>query len=113
MRARTALADWLAKDDRREVEVDPSIYNSYVGEYELRRDCFFNTKIIITKDRNKLLGSFSGENSGEQNRFELTPESATRFFWKGEAVTFTFIRGANKEVSHLVWQEFGQARRIK
>jgi hypothetical protein len=111
-RARTALADWVAKDDRREVAVDPSIYDAYIGEYELRRGGFFDTKIIISRDRDKLIGSFSGELTGPQNRFELTPESATRFFWKGEAVTFAFAPSTHGKATHLVWREFGQARRL-
>lgn len=111
-RARGALGDWLAKEDLREVAVDPSVYEAYVGEYELRRNGFFDTKIIITKDQDKLIGSFSGELTGPQNRFELTPESAVRFFWKGEAVTFTFAEGADGKASHLVWREFGQERRL-
>lgn len=111
-RARVALADWVVKDDRRPVAVDPAVYDSYVGQYVLRRPGLFDTQIIVTKDQNKLVGSFSGELTGPQNRFELTPESSTRFFWKGEAVTFTFTPGVTGRVTHLIWNEFGQERRL-
>jgi hypothetical protein len=104
--------DWVAKDNHRQVTVNSSVYDAYVGEYESRRTGFFDTKIIVTKDQGKLIGSFSGEITGPQNRFELTPESSTRFFWKGEAVTFTFVTGADGAATHLVWREFGQERRL-
>lgn len=111
-RAQAALADWRNKDKHRQVAIDPTVLDPFVGEYELRRPGFFDTKIIISREQNKLMGSFSGENTGPQSRFELTQESATRFFWKGEAVTFTFERDPKDGRVYLLWREFGRTRRL-
>jgi CubicO group peptidase (beta-lactamase class C family) len=111
-RVRIALSDWRARDGRHESKVDPATFDAFVGEYEFRRAGFFTTTIAISRDGGKLFGSFIGENTGPQNRFELTPESASRFFWKGEAVTFSFIPGTDGKAGALIWREFGQERRL-
>ena len=46
---------------RKEIAVDPALYDQYVGEYELAPDFM----IVITKENNKLMGQATGQPKAE------------------------------------------------
>jgi len=74
-------ADDQEKKDRVQVKVDPAIYDLYEGTYSL--DNGMVIKIVRNKD--KLMGEAVG-----QAKFELFPESETKFFLKIIDAQITF-----------------------
>jgi len=65
------------------IKVDPEIYNSYTGEYELAP----NFIIMIIKENSHLFVQATG-----QPKFEIYPESETKFFLKVVDAQITFIK---------------------
>jgi CubicO group peptidase (beta-lactamase class C family) len=92
--------------ERTAVKVDPKIFDSYVGRYELRPDFIFT----ITRDGDRLLLEATG-----QPQAELFPESATKFFLKVVDAQVTFVKNEAGEVTHLILHQGGdrQAKKIK
>ncbi|MCA1601501.1 MAG: serine hydrolase, partial [Acidobacteria bacterium] len=98
--------DYLAKE-KVLAQVDPKIYASYAGQYELSP----NFILTITAEDGKLMGQASG-----QPKLELFPESETRFFALTVSVELTFVKDASGQVTHLVLRQGGQettAKKIK
>ncbi|MCA1601097.1 MAG: DUF3471 domain-containing protein, partial [Acidobacteria bacterium] len=98
--------DYLAKEKVLAL-VDPKIYGSYAGQYELAP----NFILTITAEDGKLMGQASG-----QPKLELFPESETRFFAITVSVELTFVKDASGQVTHLVLRQGGQdttAKKIK
>ncbi len=92
---------------RKEVEVDPAIYDAYVGEYELAP----NFTITISKDASKLMAQATG-----QPKLELFPESQTKFFVKEVSVQIEFVVDGSGKATGLVLYQGGQrlpAKKIK
>jgi CubicO group peptidase (beta-lactamase class C family) len=88
-----------------EAKIDPTILDAYVGNYELES----NFIIQITKENDRLVALVP-----EQPKFELYPESETKFFVKVAEGDFTFVKGASGKVTHLVLGPSGQkAKKIK
>ena len=73
-------------------KVDPAIYDGLVGEYQLGP----GFTIVITRDANRLLAQATG-----QAKFEIFPESETRFFAKVTPLTIVFVKGADGKVTRL------------
>ncbi len=87
-------------------QVDPKIYDSYAGQYELAP----NFILTITAEDGRLMGQASG-----QPKLELFPESETRFFGTAVSVELTFVKDATGQVTHLILRQGGQdttARKI-
>jgi CubicO group peptidase (beta-lactamase class C family) len=92
---------------RTEVKVDPNIYNEYTGKYEL----FPGFIITITKENDRLMSQATG-----QAKFEVFPESETKFFLKVVEAQIIFQRDETGNVSQLTVHQNGQdmvAKRIK
>jgi hypothetical protein len=70
-------------EDPKAIKVDPKIYDAYVGQYEIEAGAV----ITILKKNNSLFAIVS-----EQEKFELSPESETKYFIKGTSVRVTFIK---------------------
>jgi ketosteroid isomerase-like protein len=83
------------------VKVDPQIYDSYVGKYELE-----GTQLTLTKSGDNLL-----EQIGEFQD-TLYPESDSEFFSKVLDVQFTFVRNAQGEITHLIMTQNGRASKL-
>ena len=66
-------------------KVDPSIYDQYVGKYELRPDFI----MTVTREGNSLITQATG-----QPTIEIFPESETRFFPKVMDATIVFEKDA-------------------
>ncbi len=93
--------------ERKEVTLDPAVYDQYVGEYELAP----NFTILITKENNKLMGQATG-----QPKVELFPESETIFFLKVVDARIEFLKDEAGKVISLALIQGGQklpAKKIK
>jgi len=93
--------------ERKEVKVDPKIYDSYAGEYELAPDFM----ITVTSENGKLMTQATG-----QPKFELFPSSETEFFLKIVEAQVTFVKDAQGKVTQLILNQNGRkmlARKIR
>lgn len=79
--------------------VDPVIYGSYSGQYELAP----NFVLTITAEDGKLMVQAPG-----QSKSELFPESETQFFLKESDAKLTFVKGEKGQVTHLILRQSGQ-----
>jgi hypothetical protein len=86
-------------------KVDPSIYDAYVGEYEVAPGLI----LTVTREGDKLFSQSPG-----QPRSEMLPESETSFFLRDIDAQFTFVREGRQIVRVVIrrGREF-QARKIK
>ncbi|HEX5733943.1 MAG TPA: DUF4440 domain-containing protein [Blastocatellia bacterium] len=104
------LASHLSRipSERQAAKVDPKIYDSYVGEYELGPGLVFT----VTRESDRLLT----QTSGLPDKIELFPESETTFFYRGTNQLVIFRKDATGQVTHMVLKDQGQelmAMRIK
>lgn len=87
--------------------VDPAIFDGYVGQYQLGP----NFVVTITREGNSLFAQATG-----QGRFEVFPESTTKFFAKVAPISILFVSGTDGRVTHLDLTQGGgtqPAKRIK
>jgi CubicO group peptidase (beta-lactamase class C family) len=107
-RATEAATKWL--DNRRTtaretIEMDPEVYDAYLGRYELNPKRFFTA----TREGDRLIMDFD---RGEVA--ELFPEAPDKYFTKGWDIQVTFGRDAKGSVTHLdIVVEGRPARRAK
>ena len=78
---------------RTAVEVDPAIYDDYVGRYQLAENVVFT----VTRQGDGLYVQLTG-----QPRFQVFPESEARYFYRVVDAQITFGRGEDGAVDHLV-----------
>ena len=81
-------------------KVDPAIFDAYLGEYQLEP----NFTVTITRDGASLFAQATG-----QGKFEVFPESATKFFAKVAPSTIVFVKGADGQVTQLELAQGGRA----
>jgi CubicO group peptidase (beta-lactamase class C family) len=89
------------------IEIDPRIYDSYIGEYEFKPDSI----ITITTENNRIFAEFPG-----QDKFEIYPESEMIFFLKTFDAQITFIKNEQGKVTEFIWHQAGgdmPAKKIK
>ena len=84
---------------RQVAEVDPKIYDAYVGQYELAP----NFIITITKEENRLSAQATG-----QDKVEIYPESETKFFYKVVDAQITFVKNDKGVVEKLILHQNGE-----
>jgi CubicO group peptidase (beta-lactamase class C family) len=84
------------------VNVDLAVLETYVGVYELTP----TSSIAITLENGQLM-----EQTTDQPKFPLFPESRNKFFMKVVDVQFQFFTGGNGQVSHLVRHQNDQDMR--
>lgn len=90
------------KEDIVEIELDPKIYDDYVGEYEmvsLAKGLMMN----ITKENNKLFAQLTG-----QEKIEIFPSSEKEFFYKVVDAQITFEKDEGGNVVSLTLHQMGQ-----
>jgi CubicO group peptidase (beta-lactamase class C family) len=80
-------------------KVDPKIYDSYVGKYELRP----NFILTVRRDGDRLLTQATG-----QPEFEIYPESETKFFVKLFEAQITFIKDSTGKVTQIILHQGGE-----
>jgi len=81
------------------IHIDPTIYDSYVGRYELTPDFF----LVVTRETNRLMIQ-----SPSQPKIELLAESETRFFAKRLDAVVTFVKSPQGRADQLVLQQGGR-----
>ncbi|HEY6230672.1 MAG TPA: serine hydrolase [Pyrinomonadaceae bacterium] len=82
-----------------EVKVDPRVYESYVGEYELAPSLI----ITITNEDGKLMGQPTG-----QPKAQLFPTAETEFFLKAVDAQVTFVKNEQGQVTQLILHQNGR-----
>lgn len=85
--------------ERMAIEVDSQIYDIYAGEYELTPKFI----ITITKEDNKLFARATG-----QDKFEIYPESLTKYFYKVADAQITFVQDDRGSVSQFILHQSGK-----
>jgi CubicO group peptidase (beta-lactamase class C family) len=95
--------DYLPKE-RELAHVDPQVYREYAGEYS-----FASSRVLrVTADGDRLFGQITDENE----KHELFPESATRFFSE-IGPSLTFVRDEEGHVIAALIREGGRSIRAK
>jgi len=89
---------------KKEVALDPKIYDQYVGDYELTP----GFTITIVKRDAKLISLATG-----QPEVELFPESETKFFLKVVEAQVEFVKDASGKVTGLVLTQGGRTMPAK
>ncbi|MDQ3799146.1 MAG: serine hydrolase [Acidobacteriota bacterium] len=92
---------------RREITLDPKIYDTYAGQYEIAPGFV----LTVSREGNKLMAQATGQPSAE-----LFPESETKFFLRIVDAQITFEKDASGRVTGLTLHQGGQnipAKRIK
>jgi tetratricopeptide (TPR) repeat protein len=93
--------------DRKEVTLDPKLYDAYAGDYELAP----NFVLTISNEDGKLMGQAPG-----QPKAELFPTSETEFFLKVVDAQITFVKNGDGKVTQLILHQNGRnmdAKKIK
>jgi hypothetical protein len=88
------------------IKIDPKILDAYVGQYELNPNFIFT----MTREGDSLMTQATG-----QPKFELFPESETKFFLKVVDAQVTFVKDDKGAVTHLILHQGGDrtAKKIK
>ena len=87
------------KTPKKAVEVDTSVYDDYVGEYEMAP----NFIITISRDGDRLFARATG-----QDRFEIFPLSETRYFYMVVDAEIEFLRDEDGQVNELILYQYGE-----
>ena len=87
---------------RTEAEIDPAVFDEYVGRYQLAR----NVLVTVSREEERLFVQLTG-----QQRFEVFPESETRFFLRAVEAQVSFGRDDSGAVDHLVVHQNGADQR--
>ena len=85
--------------ERTAVKLDPAVYDTLVGVYELAPGFDFT----VTREGDQLFGQATG-----QGKAELFPQSETEFFVKIVDAQFTFERGPDGQATGLVLHQNGR-----
>jgi len=91
---------------RKAIKVNPDIYNRYEGQYKLRP----GVDITITREGNRIMAQAAG-----QSKFQLLPESETKFFLETADIQVTFQKDEKGSVYQLTLHQGGRnmpARKI-
>jgi CubicO group peptidase (beta-lactamase class C family) len=96
---RYPLAKHHPPKQRQAIQVDPNLFDGYVGRYELAPDFIFT----ITKEHDRLYAQATG-----QSQVELFAETETQFFITEVDAQITFIRDPQGHVKHLILHQAGQ-----
>jgi CubicO group peptidase (beta-lactamase class C family) len=94
----------LATVERATVKIDPKVFDTYVGEYELVPGFV----ISISREGDRYWSQATG-----QQRVELFAESETSFFLKIVDAQLTFVKAAGGAVTHVVLIQRGTSREAK
>jgi CubicO group peptidase (beta-lactamase class C family) len=90
--------------ERVAIKIDPAIYDSYVGQYEVEP----NFILTFTREGDRLMAQ-----AGGQPKMELFPESETKFFLKVVDAQVTFVKDDKGKVTHLILHQGGERKAMK
>jgi len=91
--------------EREVAQVDPKIYESYVGKYQIA-----GADVAVTTDNGHI---FLQARPFGPEKVELYPESETKYFMTLDDVTFTFVKDDKGQVVELVVQVPGDRPPMK
>lgn len=94
----------LALAERKAVKIDPQVFDSYIGDYELAPG------FVITLSRD---GDRYWSQATNQMRVELFAESETTFFLRIVDAQMTFVKDTSGAVTHMVLHQGGTDREAK
>jgi hypothetical protein len=80
-------------EEPKAIKVDPRTYDAYIGKYEIEE----GEIIKVFKENNSLFVII-----GEQEKYELLPESDSKYFIKGEAIRVSFLKNNQGKVIKLL-----------
>ncbi len=86
---------------RKEIPIDRSLLDGYVGYYQLTPYSIAN----VTRESDHLMVGFTGESS-----VEVYPESPQKFFFKNVAAQVSFLTDAQGRATTLVLHQIGVER---
>jgi hypothetical protein len=86
------------RQPRTVVPLDPKQFDRYVGHYELAPNAF----VAITRDGEHFFAQLTG-----QSKFEIFPESSTKFFFTVVAAQISFVRDSEGKVIAMVLHQNG------
>jgi CubicO group peptidase (beta-lactamase class C family) len=92
---------------RKEISLNPELYDKYIGVYELAP----NFRITVTREGQRLMTQATG-----QPKFEVFPESETQFFLKVVDAQLTFVKGSDGKATQLILHQGGRdmpAKRVE
>jgi CubicO group peptidase (beta-lactamase class C family) len=101
------LTKYIPPSERKAINVDPKILESYVGEYQLTP----NLVISITKEGDKMFLQATG-----QQKVDLFAQTETEFFLTVIDAQISFVKDDKGQVDHLVLHQSGQnipAKKVK
>jgi len=98
------LAKIETPKERKEIKLDPKVFDAYVGEYQLAPGFVFT----ISREGERYFSAVSG-----QGRFEIFAETETVFFLKVADAQITFAKDDKGQVTHLVLHQNGVDQRAK
>ena len=78
------------------IRVDSQVLDTDVGQYELAP----KARLVLDREKQHLMAQLTG-----QPRFEVFPESDTKFFWKIVDAHFTIQRDEKGTVIGLIFEQ--------
>jgi CubicO group peptidase (beta-lactamase class C family) len=84
-----------------EIDVDPKVFDDYIGKYELKKDFV----ITVTKENKKLYAQAT-----KQDTFQMYPEKKDLFFIKAVDAQIAFVRNKDGIVTSLILHQNGKDR---
>jgi hypothetical protein len=84
---------------RTAIDVDPNLFDRYVGYYELGPRSIFT----VTREGDRLFAQLTG-----QRKLELFPESDREFFYKAVAAQITFVADGEQTPTGLILHQNGR-----
>src|SRR5260370_5580237 len=84
---------------RTAIDVDPNLFDRYVGYYELGPRSIFT----VTREGDRLFAQLTG-----QQKLELFPESDREFFYKAVAAQITFVADGEPTPTGLILHQNGR-----
>ena len=82
--------------ERIAVNVDPRIFDAYVGAYEISPGLVFT----VLREGDKLMG----QSTGEKKLHELLAQNETTFFIKGDPDLDVFVKDEKGQVTHVIFR---------
>ena len=90
--------------ERKEITIDPKLFDAYVGRYELAPNVFFT----VTRTENHFFAQLSG-----QDRLEVFPETTRDFFLKAVDAQLTFVTDGQGRATELILHQNGRDQHAK
>ena len=86
----------LPPGDHKEITVDPKLYDSFIGTYEM--DDF---RVTFAREDDRLFARLNGQ------KIQVFPESNHDYFFKAFDAQITFATDGNGRATELTWHEGG------